>query len=74
MSPRRTIEAEPARRLPPPPPVDEAGQETGLVEVKTRLPIHLHIAMQAAAERNARSLSAELMVAAREHVEREASR
>ena len=70
---RKTIEAEPAERIVAA-PADEAGQETGLVEVKTRLPIHLHIALQNAAERNLRSLAAELRLAALEHVEREAGR
>lgn len=74
MMARKTIDAEPAARVPAAAPVDEAGQETGLVEVKTRLPIHLHIALQNAAERNLRSLAAELRLAALEHVEREAAR
>lgn len=68
------IEAEPARRLEETGNPGDAGQETGEVEVKTRLPIWLHIAMNDAAARNRRSLSAELYIAAREHVENEARR
>jgi hypothetical protein len=75
------VEAEPARRVKPPaapvaelPALDEAGEGSGMVEIKTRVPIHLHIALAAAAERNARSLAGELRYAAQQHVEREASR
>ncbi len=72
---RRTIiVAEPATRAPAPETQQEAGEATGLVECKTRLPIWLHLALQASAARNGRSLSAELMVAAREYVERQAAR
>lgn len=71
---RRTVDAEPARPIEPEPAVDEIGTDTGLVEVKTRLPIHLHIHLVSTAKRNQRSLAAELRVAVREHIQREAAR
>lgn len=64
------IEGSPARRVGP----AAEGEGSGMVEVKTRLPIHLHIALSSAAERNLRSLSSELRLAAQQHVEREARR
>ena len=74
MSARRTIEATPARRVAPAAGVDAAGEQTGLVELKTRVPIHLHLALVALAERNDRSMAAELRRALAEHVEREMRR
>lgn len=71
---RKVIEAEQAQRVPPAAPPADAGEDTGLVEVKTRLPIHLHLALQAAAERNQRSLAGELRVAVYDHVYKEAAR
>jgi hypothetical protein len=73
---RKPIVAEPARRIEaaPPAPLDEVGQESGLVEVKARLPIHLHLAIVDCAERNLRSMAAEIQVAIRAHVENEARR
>lgn len=77
MSPRRVVEAEPAVRVAPPatlPAVEDAGQDTGMVTIKTRVPIHLHLALINTAEANQRSLAGELRVAAQRHVEHEAKR
>lgn len=69
---RKIVEAEPARPVEPEPPTEAIGTDTGLVDVKTRLPIHLHIPLVDAARRNQRSVAAEVRIAIREHLEREA--
>lgn len=70
----KVYETEVAQRVGVAPAPDEAGQDTGLVEVKTRVPIHLHIALSSVAERNARSLAGEMRYALQQHVERELRR
>lgn len=48
--------------------------ESGLVQIKTRVPIYLYESVRSLADRNDRSLSGELLIALTEHVERELDR
>lgn len=52
----------------------EAGEATGFVEIKTRIPIWLHLALVSSAEANSRSLAGELRHAIKVYVEDQASR
>lgn len=73
---RRVIEAEQAQRVAPAAPApaaDEQGDD-GLVTVKTRLPLHLHIPFVNLAELHGRSVAAELRVAVQQYLERELRR
>lgn len=44
---------------------------SGTVAIKTRIPLYLHLALRDAAQRNDRSLAAEIRAAIRAHLETE---